>query len=36
MLLLGPDSVGTSVNLALLRGGAPAEKSVVIGERARH
>jgi S1-C subfamily serine protease len=36
MLLLGPDNVGTSINLALLRGGAPAEKSVVIGERARH
>ena len=35
MLLLGPDSVGTTVKLALLRGGAPAEKSVVIGERAR-
>ena len=36
MLLLGPESVGMSVSLALLRGGAPAEKSVVIGERARH
>jgi S1-C subfamily serine protease len=36
MLLLGPDSVGTTVKLSLLRGGAPAEKSVVIGERARH
>ena len=35
MLLLGPESVGTSVKLALLHGGAPAEKTVVIGERAR-
>ena len=35
MLLLGPESVGTTVKLALLRGGAPAEKSVTIGERAR-
>jgi S1-C subfamily serine protease len=31
---LGPDSVGHSVDLALLRGGAPASLKVVIGERA--
>ena len=36
MLLLGPDSVGTTVKLSLMRGGAPAAKSIVIGERARH
>jgi S1-C subfamily serine protease len=31
---LGPDSVGHTVDLALLRGGAPAALKVVIGERA--
>jgi hypothetical protein len=36
MRLLGPDSVGTSVDLALTRGGAPASLKVVIGERPRH
>jgi S1-C subfamily serine protease len=33
MRLLGPESPGTSVDLQLLRGGAPATISVVIGER---
>jgi S1-C subfamily serine protease len=36
MRLLGPDSVGTAVDLALSRGGAPAALKVVIGERPRH
>ncbi len=36
MRLLGPDSVGTSVDLALTRGGAPTSLKVVIGERPRH
>lgn len=31
--LLGPDSVGTSVDLDLLRGGAPTTLKVAIGER---
>lgn len=30
---LGPDSVGKEARLALLRGGAPLEKTIVIGER---
>jgi S1-C subfamily serine protease len=33
---LGPDSVGSSVDLALSRGGAPAALKVVIGERPLH
>ena len=33
---LGPDSVGSSVDLSLSRGGAPAALKVVIGERPRH
>jgi S1-C subfamily serine protease len=33
MLLLGPDSVGGTVTLAIRRGGAPSEASVTIGER---
>jgi S1-C subfamily serine protease len=33
MRLLGPDSVGTSVDLKLLRAGAPADLKVTIGER---
>jgi S1-C subfamily serine protease len=33
MQLLGPDSVGSSVDLALSRGGAPGALKVVIGER---
>jgi len=33
MLLLGPDSVGSSVTLAIRRGGTPREASVTIGER---
>jgi S1-C subfamily serine protease len=33
MRLLGPDSVGKSVELKLLRGGAPATVRIVIGER---
>ncbi|MGH7032417.1 MAG: S1C family serine protease [Stellaceae bacterium] len=33
MLLLGPDSVGSSVTLAIRRGGTPSEASVIIGER---
>jgi S1-C subfamily serine protease len=36
MRLLGPDSVGSSVDLALTRGGAPTSLKVVIGERPRH
>ncbi|HEY4922164.1 MAG TPA: serine protease, partial [Xanthobacteraceae bacterium] len=35
MRMLGPDSVGTAVDLALSRGGAPAALKVVIGERPR-
>jgi S1-C subfamily serine protease len=34
MRLLSPDSVGHSVDLGLLRGGAPTALKVVIGERA--
>lgn len=34
MRLLGPESVGSTVKLGLLRGGEKAEKSVTIGERA--
>jgi len=30
---LGPDSVGSTVKLSLLRGGAPAEAALTIGER---
>jgi S1-C subfamily serine protease len=33
MRLLGPDSVGRTVDLGLLRGGAPATARIVIGER---
>ena len=33
MQLLGPESVGTTVDLGLTRGGAPAAPKVVIGER---
>ena len=33
MKLLGPESVGRTVDLALLRGGAPATLKLVIGER---
>jgi len=33
MRLLGPESPGTSVELQLLRGGVPATRTVVIGER---
>jgi S1-C subfamily serine protease len=33
MQLLGPESVGSSVDLELIRGGAPASLKVVIGER---
>ncbi len=36
MLLLGSESVATTVNLTLTRGGAAVAQSVVIGERARH
>ena len=36
MRLLGPDSIGSAVDLALSRGGAPASLKVVIGERPRH
>jgi S1-C subfamily serine protease len=35
MRLLGPDSIGSAVDLALMRGGAPAALKVVIGERPR-
>jgi S1-C subfamily serine protease len=31
--LLGPESIGSTVALGLLRGGAPTELKVVIGER---
>jgi S1-C subfamily serine protease len=34
MRALGPDSVGQTVDLGLLRGGAPAALRIVIGERA--
>jgi S1-C subfamily serine protease len=33
MRLLGPESVGRTVDLSLIRGGAPAALKVVIGER---
>ncbi|MBI1774381.1 MAG: serine protease [Proteobacteria bacterium] len=33
MRLLGPDSIGKEVRLTLLRGGAPAEIKIIIGER---
>jgi hypothetical protein len=33
MHLLTPESVGTSVELDLVRGGAPAKLSLTIGER---
>jgi S1-C subfamily serine protease len=33
MRLLGPESVGSSVDLALIRGGSPIELKVAIGER---
>ena len=33
MHLLGPESVGTTVDLSLTRGGAPAALKIVIGER---
>jgi S1-C subfamily serine protease len=33
MRLLGPDSAGTTVDLGLLRGGAPTALKVIIGER---
>jgi S1-C subfamily serine protease len=33
MHLLGPESVGTTVDLNLTRGGAPAALKIVIGER---
>jgi S1-C subfamily serine protease len=36
MQLLGPDSIGTSVDLTLSRGGAPAALKIVIGERPLH
>ncbi len=36
MRLLGPESVGNSVDLALSRGGAATALKVVIGERPRH
>lgn len=36
MLLLSPDSVGNTVTLSVLRGGAKHEQSIVIGERPRH
>ena len=35
MRLLGPESVGTSVALKLIRGGQPLEKTATIGERPR-
>jgi S1-C subfamily serine protease len=31
--LLGPESVGTTVELALVRGGAPMTLQVTLGER---
>jgi S1-C subfamily serine protease len=33
MRLLGPESIGSSVDLGLIRGGAPTALRVVIGER---
>lgn len=36
MQRLGPDSIGSAVDLALTRGGAPTELKVVIGERPSH
>jgi S1-C subfamily serine protease len=36
MRLLGPDSIGSAVDLALSRGGAPAALKVTIGERPLH
>jgi S1-C subfamily serine protease len=33
MRLLGSDSIGNTIDLALLRGGAPRTLKVVIGER---
>jgi S1-C subfamily serine protease len=36
MRLLGPDSVGNAVDLALSRGGAATALKIVIGERPRH
>ena len=33
MRLLGPDSVGNTIDLQLLRGGAPKALKIVIGER---
>jgi S1-C subfamily serine protease len=36
MQLLGPDSIGSSVDLALSRGGAPAALKIVIAERPVH
>jgi S1-C subfamily serine protease len=33
MGLLGPESVGTTVDLSLVRAGAPATLKVIIGER---
>jgi hypothetical protein len=33
MRLLGPESVGSTVDLGLIRGGAPTALRVVIGER---
>jgi S1-C subfamily serine protease len=33
MRLLGPESIGSNVDLALIRGGAPTALRVVIGER---
>jgi S1-C subfamily serine protease len=33
MHLLGPESVGTSVDLGLIRGGASATLQLIIGER---
>lgn len=33
MQLLGPESVGTTVDLSLTRGGAPAALKIVVGER---
>ena len=33
MRLLGPESIGSTVDLRLIRGGAPTELQVVVGER---
>jgi S1-C subfamily serine protease len=33
MHLLGPESVGSSVDLGLVRGGASAKLQVILGER---